>query len=70
MQKELTTHRNGRTWKENFKSFHTAIFKPTVSLGPVLQPAKFTLWMRNRGDAIIFSEELKAYYDRFYWNKI
>jgi hypothetical protein len=51
-------------------SFHTAIFKPTVSLEPVLQPAKLTLWMRNKGDAIIHSEELKTYYDSFYWIKI
>jgi hypothetical protein len=57
--------KNGMKKESLSLSFHTAIFKPTVSLGPVLQPAKFTLWMRNRGDAIIYSEELKAYYDRF-----
>ena len=36
-----------------FLSYLTAIFKPTTFLEPVFQPAKISLWMWNRGDAIM-----------------
>jgi hypothetical protein len=38
---------------EKFLSYLTAIFKPTTFLEPVFQPAKISLWMWNRGDAIM-----------------
>jgi hypothetical protein len=33
------------------------LFKPTTFLELVFQPAKISLWVRNRGDAIMRSKE-------------
>jgi hypothetical protein len=52
-----------------FLSSHTAIFKPTTFLEPVFQPAKISLCVWNRGDAIMHYMDTTTC-NRFYWNKI
>ena len=66
---EVHFKRGWEGWDIFFLSSHTAIFKPTTFLEPVFQPAKISLCVWNRGDAIMHYMDTTTC-NRFYWNKI